>query len=258
MLAFHEAFADIVALFQHFTIPTVLLAAIRDAGGHAGLSDKLADLAVQFGDAIGEHRALRSAIRNTPKADDYQNTTEPHERGSLLVAAVFAAFTRVYDRRTRDLFRLATNGTGVLPQGDIPHDLAERLAEEAAAIARFDPARVHPRTRLLPAHRPDVRRIPAGPHYRRPRSQSRGRGRLSRRLHQVVPRARHLPCGRIEPVGRHARLAMPRCRAERPCRDHEGEAAAVAAHVRPSRCFPGVERCRRPLVQPGTRQSRDT
>ena len=135
MLAFHEAFADIVALFQHFTIPTVLLASIRDAGGHAGLSDKLADLAVQFGDAIGEHRALRSAIRNTPKADDYQNTTEPHERGSLLVAAVFAAFTRVYDRRTRDLFRLATNGTGVLPQGDIPHDLAERLAEEAAAIA---------------------------------------------------------------------------------------------------------------------------
>ena len=118
----------------------MLLAAIRDAGGHAGLSEKLAGLAVQFGDAIGTHGgALRSAIRSKPKADDYQNTTEPHERGSLLVAAVFAAFTRVYDRKTRDLFRLATNGTGVLPQGDIPHDLAERLAEEARRDRRFDP-----------------------------------------------------------------------------------------------------------------------
>jgi hypothetical protein len=136
MLAFHEAFADIVALFQHFTIPAVLGAAIRDAKGHAGLSDKLAGLAVQFGDAIGSHGALRSAIASKPNSSDYKTTTEPHDRGSLLVAAIFAAFTRVYDRRTRDLFRLATGGTGVLPEGEIPHDLARRLAEEAAEIAK--------------------------------------------------------------------------------------------------------------------------
>jgi hypothetical protein len=135
MLAFHEAFADIVALFQHFTMPQVLRAAICEARGHAGLSNKLADLAGQFGDAMGARGALRSAIGMEPRPDAYQNLTEPHDRGSLLVAAVFAAFTRVYDRKTIDLFRLATSGTGVLPRGAIPHDLADRLAAEAAAIA---------------------------------------------------------------------------------------------------------------------------
>ena len=135
MLAFHEAFADIVALFQHFTIRPVLRAAIRQARGRAGLSGRLADLAVQFGDAIGAHGALRSAIRKMPKRDDYTTTMEPHERGSLLVAAVFSVFTRVYDRKTSDLFRLATGGTGVLPRGEIPYDLVDRLADEAASIA---------------------------------------------------------------------------------------------------------------------------
>jgi hypothetical protein len=65
----------------------------------------------------------------------YKTIEEPHARGALLVSAVFAAFTRVYDRKTRDLFRLATNGTGVLPPGEIPFDLVERLAVEAADVA---------------------------------------------------------------------------------------------------------------------------
>jgi hypothetical protein len=135
MLAFHEAFADIVALFQHFTIPSVLNAAIREARGDLALSERLAGLAVQFGDAIGARGALRSAIARPPRADDYGSTTEPHARGALLVAAVFAAFRRVYERTTRDLVRLATRGTGVLPDGAIPHDLANRLSEAAAAVA---------------------------------------------------------------------------------------------------------------------------
>jgi hypothetical protein len=135
MMAFHEAFADIVALFQHFTMPAVLRAAICEARGRAGLSTKLADLAVQFGDATGARGALRSAIGKPPKPDDYKTTTEPHLRGAILVAAVFSAFSSVYNRKTEDLFRLATGGTGVLPRGAIPHDLAERLADEAAAIA---------------------------------------------------------------------------------------------------------------------------
>ncbi|WP_421995475.1 S8 family serine peptidase [Reyranella sp.] len=135
MLAFHEAFADIVALFQHFTIPSVLLASIRQARGRVDLSTSLADLAQQFGVAIGAHGALRSYIGKKPQSDEYARTTEPHARGALLVAAVFAAFSRVYERKTKDLVRLATSGTGVLPDGDIPHDLATRLAEEAAMVA---------------------------------------------------------------------------------------------------------------------------
>ena len=40
---------------------------------------------------------------------------------------------KVYRARTRDLFRIATEGTGVLREGDIHPDLVNRLAEEASA-----------------------------------------------------------------------------------------------------------------------------
>ena len=46
-----------------------------------------------------------------------QSVTEPHARGSILVAAVFEAFLSIYRTRTADLLRIATGGTGVLPAG---------------------------------------------------------------------------------------------------------------------------------------------
>ena len=45
-------------------------------------------------------------------------------------SAVFGAFTKVYRTRTSDLFRIATEGTGVLREGDLHPDLVNRLAEE--------------------------------------------------------------------------------------------------------------------------------
>jgi hypothetical protein len=53
----------------------------------------------------------------------------------VLVSAVFAAFDTVYRARTADLIRLATSGSGILPQGAISDDLARRLADEAAKVA---------------------------------------------------------------------------------------------------------------------------
>jgi hypothetical protein len=60
----------------------------------------------------------------------------PHERGALLVAAVFDAFLTIYKARVADLLRIATGGTGVLPVGQIHPDLVDRLADEAARAAR--------------------------------------------------------------------------------------------------------------------------
>jgi hypothetical protein len=134
--AFHEAFADLVALFQHFTMPDALLAAIQQARGQGvALGQALGQLAMQFGQAVGGHGALRNALGREGEATDYSPTKEPHALGEVLVAAVFDAWRAVYQDRTADLVRLATNGTGVLPAGDIPHDLARRLAEEAAKLA---------------------------------------------------------------------------------------------------------------------------
>ena len=134
--AFHEAFADIVALFQHFTLPAALRHTIAKTRGDLARNNLLADLAQQFGQATNGSRALRSGIGQPPSPQDYSNATEPHDRGAVLLAAIFDAFLQIYSVRSQDLKRLATNGTGVLPPGDISVDLVNRLAEEAAKAAR--------------------------------------------------------------------------------------------------------------------------
>jgi hypothetical protein len=139
MIAFHEALADIVAIFQHFTLPGLLLDQIQRTRGNLKSNSLLAQLAAQFARATGQGDALRNALgrfdeqgrRQRPDPTAPSRTFEPHERGAILVAAVFDAFIRMYENRVADLRRIASGGTGVLPDGDIHPDLARRLAEEA-------------------------------------------------------------------------------------------------------------------------------
>ncbi len=145
VLAFHEAFADIVALFQHFSYPGVLRDQIARTRGDLARQSVLGQLAQQFALASGRGDALRSYLGKTnekgvwepakPKPNLLEQTPEPHDRGAILVAAVFGAFTKVYQARTYDLFRIATEGTGVLREGEIHPDLVNRLAEEAQRAA---------------------------------------------------------------------------------------------------------------------------
>jgi hypothetical protein len=146
VLAFHEAFADIVALFQHFSFPEVLAHQIARTRGDLANENLLAQLATQFGLASGLHGALRDAIgrydpaqgrwvRQMPDPGALDGEHEVHARGAILVAAVFDAFTAIYTRRTRDLMRIATDGTGVLRAGELHPDLVSRLAQEAARCA---------------------------------------------------------------------------------------------------------------------------
>jgi hypothetical protein len=147
MPAFHEGFADIIALLQRFTFKVVVEEQIRNSRGDLLSSQNLlGDLAIQFGQAISDNRrALRSfLVQNddkgkpglvTPDPNKYHTEEEPHTRGGLLVAAVFDAFVRQYNFRVADLLRLASNGTGILEQGEIHPDLVGRLAEEACEIA---------------------------------------------------------------------------------------------------------------------------
>lgn len=147
MLAFHEAFADIVALFQHFTFPEILRHQIaRTRGDIRSQETLLGQLAGQFGRTTGARSALRDAIGrfNTetnqwephrPDPTEYDTEFEPHRRGAILVAAIFDAFLSIYSARTADLLRLYTSGTGVLPPGAVHPDLVERLSEEARKAA---------------------------------------------------------------------------------------------------------------------------
>jgi hypothetical protein len=157
--AFHEAFADLAALFVHFTHKEVLLDTLRKTGGRlfdlqlkpeaqvdkdAGPAliqaqidtpNPLVELAKQFGEASGMQSGLRSALGTRPNSDDIKTKTEPHDRGSILVAAVFDAYFTIYGRRTYDLFRIFRAGGGTTDNGDIPVPLAERLAAEASRTA---------------------------------------------------------------------------------------------------------------------------
>ncbi|MBW3565428.1 MAG: S8 family serine peptidase [Acidobacteria bacterium] len=144
VLAFHEAFADMVALLQHFMIEEVLESEIARTRGDIESESMLGMLAVQFGQAMGGRGALRSAIgriedgvwkRNIADPAELQKVRSPHARGAILVAAVFDAFLAIYKLRTADLFRIYTGGTGVLPTGAIHPDLVRRLTSEATKAA---------------------------------------------------------------------------------------------------------------------------
>jgi subtilisin family serine protease len=186
VFAFHEAFADIVALLQRFTYTELLRDQIGKVRGRFDAGTLMSRLGLQFGQATGRYQALRDALGyfvaqrrkkspaewrdrreereeeagGEPRAaladaardlDDeerrrkwqrYQadpsllaRIEEPHERGSLLVAAVFDAYLTIYEKRVADLKRIATGGTGVLPEGDLHPDLVNRMAREATKSA---------------------------------------------------------------------------------------------------------------------------
>ena len=145
VLGFHEAFADIVALFQHFTVPEALRDQIAKTRGDLAQQSLLGQLAQQFGQGIGRYGALRDAIGSVEDGEwkpADANTGRLQERNraarsrsgagcsqSLMHSSIFIASAAA------DLLRLATGGTGVLPEGDIPYDLVNRLAREASKTA---------------------------------------------------------------------------------------------------------------------------
>lgn len=158
-LAFHEGFADLVALLQHFAPSDVLHHQLAMSRGSLRAPGLLTGLAQQFGRATGRNGALRYALEllqvsaaktdsapvgaarpsaSVEPADPPQlaTTTEPHARGGFLVAAVFDAFVTIYERRTADLFRIARLMPGGRdPYGDLPSDLVARMASEASKAA---------------------------------------------------------------------------------------------------------------------------
>lgn len=139
-LAFHEAFADIVALFQHFTIKEAVQQQIFQLRGDLSQKSLISALASQFGHAIGHYSALRDAVDaldadGLPDAGAIERISEPHERGAILVAAVFDAFLSIYRSRVADLLRLSSGDGRQFPDRDLHPDLAARLTDEATKAA---------------------------------------------------------------------------------------------------------------------------
>lgn len=132
MTGFHEGFADIVALFQHFQYTDALRAAMVDCRGDMRASPYLRSIGQQFGRASGNEEPLRDATKGPER---YAPDLEAHRMGHLLLGAVFEAYVTVFQRKVARLRRLASNGTGLMPEGNLPDLLVDELTRKAAELA---------------------------------------------------------------------------------------------------------------------------
>ena len=150
--AFHEGFADLVALFLHFTYPSVVEEALQRSRGVVDRGSVLAEIAREFGHArsrMNRGKALRSAIDvdgiqafdsdglpgKAPDPAAYKPTLDPHDLGTVLVSAVFEAFVTITRRKTARLMRIAgldPGDFGRVPLGDA---LLAAVAKEACDVA---------------------------------------------------------------------------------------------------------------------------
>jgi len=142
--AFHEAFADVVALLSVFSIKEILEEAVHRASASIKVKGNILDVAKlttdaiqdgllfglgeQFGDVLsGVHgSSLRRSVklRPDPRLINLPEYQEEHRRGEILVAAMLSAFLAVYRGRLETLGR---DLDGKLP--------AVRVAEEGADVA---------------------------------------------------------------------------------------------------------------------------
>jgi hypothetical protein len=141
--AFHEGFADLVAVFQRFQYKELVRQAIKQSDDLNDLgSGLLTDIMRQWGEATGEdNKSPRKALRNAvvaaggpeqPVAREfyYRHGKEAHDLGAVLVAAVFDAFRWIYSRKTASL-RAAGRRDGEPPSAD----LVDLLTGEAVRLA---------------------------------------------------------------------------------------------------------------------------
>lgn len=133
--ALHEAFADVVALLQRITFPELAKDLVRRNRGDLSRPHPLLTIGAQFGAAAGLGTPLRSAL-DSKGLRSFATEREPHALGRWLLSAVYEGFVRSYEERSADLIRIATGGSGRLPDGELHPDLVNRLAQVCTRTAQ--------------------------------------------------------------------------------------------------------------------------
>ena len=238
VLAFHEGFADIVALLLHFCHPEIVRDQMARTRGRIRAEDNfLGALATEFGRTTGNRGALRNYIgARDPATGEWRPHVPRHRRlrhrrgaararrhpGGRGVRRVPVHLREAHRRsdphRHRRLGR-AARGRPVARAGQAP-------GRRGGQGGRARPPHVHPRARLLPAVRHHLRRVPARRDLGRCRS---GPGRRPRLPHRVRRRA--------SACAPSTRAAWPACR-RRACCGARPRPISTRPRRRCSPCWP--------------------
>lgn len=134
-LAFHEGFADLIAIFQHFSYRNVVTSEVRKCRGNIEQAALLTAMAHNFGLTTTGESKLRSPIDSGSKKRVFDPDLEPHILGEVLVSAIFDAFLALYRRKTERYIRLASVDPANSAGGFLNADLVDILAGEASQLA---------------------------------------------------------------------------------------------------------------------------
>jgi len=131
--AFHEAFADLVALLQRFSYQEVVRANIIRTGGDLSKDSDLLRFAFEIarGQGIAALRAvdLEAEHKYDPKLPD-------HDLGTILVSAIIEAFLTIYHRKSEPIIRMANDGRGAIGEGGyMSAELIDALAHVVSRLA---------------------------------------------------------------------------------------------------------------------------
>jgi hypothetical protein len=159
--AFHEGFADIIALLSNLRSEALIQVALK--ASKPRLSERPSDridldktlkaletqsflsgLADEMGKATGSlgRGALRRSVGLAPNPDLMKHMEEPHERGEILVAAVMHSFMKVWHARLAGKYKdsvvkpASENGEAAAPAPSTRRVDAWRVAEEGAKAAQ--------------------------------------------------------------------------------------------------------------------------
>ena len=149
--AFHEGFADVVALLSVFSLPSVVEMMLPGRGRNVDVgaltpsalrASMLFGLAHQVGDEIGSVRGqpLRRSLELEPSPAylDLEEYKEPHRRGEVLVAAMLTAFIEIWVARLRALVakRMEVDRARAVDEGK---DIADTLLTSAIRAIDYAP-----------------------------------------------------------------------------------------------------------------------
>lgn len=133
--AFHEAFADLVALLLRFSYSSVVRDIILRTNGDLRNNEDCdwLDLVFELAQGQGDH-SLRSIDLEGTRT--YNPKTEMYELGTVLVSAVIDAFVTIYTRKAAPLMRMATGRRHGLPDDQaMSEDLLCYLTHTASRLA---------------------------------------------------------------------------------------------------------------------------